>query len=36
MIELEGNLFNRIVSILVDIGASLSYVNRKVMENFHL
>ena len=32
MIELEGKLLSKLVSILVDPGASLSYVNPKVVE----
>ena len=32
MIELEGNLLSQFVSILVDLGASLSYVNPKIID----
>ena len=36
MIELEGKLLPQAVSILVDLGASLSYVSPKVVENCKL
>ena len=32
MIELEGKLISQPVSILVDLGASLSYVSPKIVE----
>jgi len=36
MIELEGELFNQTVSILIDTGASLSYVSINIVEKCHL
>lgn len=36
MIELEGKLLSQIVSILVDPGAILSYVNPIIVENYKL
>lgn len=36
MIELEGNISIHSVSILVGLGACLSYVNPKIMEKCHL
>ena len=36
MIELEGKLLSQPVSILVDLGASLSYISPKVVENCKL
>ena len=32
MIELEGKILSQFVSILVDLGVSLSYVNQKIVE----
>ena len=36
VIELEGKMFNHVVSILIDLGASLSYVSPKIVEKCHL
>ena len=36
MIELEGSLLTKPVSILVDLGASLSYVSPKLVEMCNL
>ena len=36
MIEFEGKIFDRTVSILVDPGATLSYVSPKVVESCSL
>eukprot|EP00253_Pinus_taeda_P006640 PITA_06640 len=36
MIEFEGKIFDRIVSVLVDPGATLSYVSPKIVENCKL
>lgn len=32
MVELEGNISNNPISILIDMGASFSYVNRRVVD----
>jgi len=36
MVEFEGKLVNRPISILIDFGASLSYVNLKLVEMCHV
>eukprot|EP00253_Pinus_taeda_P022388 PITA_22388 len=36
MIEFEGNIFDRTVSVLVEPGATLSYVSPKIVENCKL
>jgi len=36
MVELEGKISNHHVSILIDPGASLSYVSPRIVYEFHL
>lgn len=36
MVEFEGKVFNQPVCILIDPGASVSYLSPKIIENFHL
>eukprot|EP00253_Pinus_taeda_P011093 PITA_11093 len=36
MVEFEGKIFDRIISVLIDPGATLSYVSPKVLENCNL
>jgi hypothetical protein len=36
MIEEEGNIDNRLISIVIDFGASHIYINPKIFENFKL
>eukprot|EP00253_Pinus_taeda_P031631 PITA_31631 len=36
MVEFERKIFDRTVSVLVDLGATLSYVSPKVVENYNL
>jgi hypothetical protein len=36
MIEVEGKINNHIIAILVDSGASYSYINSNIVEIFHL
>lgn len=36
MVEFEGKIFDRSVSVLVDLGATLSYVSPKVVEKCNL
>ena len=36
MIEVEGKIDNQPVAILIDFGASHSYINSKIVEIFHL
>jgi hypothetical protein len=35
MIEVEGKIDNHLVAILIDYGASHSYINDKIVEIFH-
>jgi hypothetical protein len=36
MIEVEGNIDNQPIAILIDSGASHSYINSNIVEIFHL
>ena len=36
MVEFEGKLFNQIVAILIDHGATLSYISPKIVEQLKL
>ena len=36
MIEVEGKIDNRPISILIDSEASHNYINDKIVETFHL
>jgi len=36
MIEVEGKIDNQLIEILVDSGASHSYINANIVETFHL
>lgn len=36
MVEFEGKIFNRVVTILIDLGASLSYISPKIVKSCHL
>ena len=36
MIEVEGKLDNELIAILIDYGASHSYINSNIIERFHL
>jgi hypothetical protein len=36
MIEVEGNIDNQPISILIDYGATHSYINANIFERFHL
>ena len=36
MVEIEGTISNRSLSILIDPWDTLSYITPKIMENFHL
>jgi predicted aspartyl protease len=36
MIEVEGNIDNQPITILIDYGASHSYINSNIVEIFHL
>lgn len=36
MVEFEGKIFNRTISVLIDRGATLSYVSPKVVEQCKL
>jgi hypothetical protein len=35
MIEVEGMINNQTIAILIDLGAIHSYINHKMVENFH-
>jgi predicted aspartyl protease len=36
MIEVEGKINNQPIEILIDYGASHSYINSNIVERFHL
>jgi hypothetical protein len=36
MIKVEGNIYNHPIEILIDYGASHSYINANIVEIFHL
>jgi hypothetical protein len=36
MIEVEGMIDNQTIAILIDLGASHSYIDRKMVESLHL
>jgi hypothetical protein len=36
MIEVEGKIDNQPIAILIDFGASISYINANIFEIFHL
>jgi hypothetical protein len=36
MIEVEGMINNQTISLLIDSGASHSYIDPNIMESFHL
>jgi hypothetical protein len=36
MIEVEGNIDNQPITILIDYGASDSYINSNIIKRFHL
>ena len=36
IVEIEGTISNQNLSILIDLGANLSYINSKMMENCQL
>jgi predicted aspartyl protease len=36
MIEVEGNINKEPIAILIDFGASHSYINDNIVERFHL
>jgi hypothetical protein len=36
MIEVEGNIINKLVSILINSGASHCYIDPKIVDRLHL
>jgi hypothetical protein len=36
MIEVEGKIDNQLIAVLIDYGASHSYINSNIVEIFHL
>ena len=36
IVEIEGTISNQNLSILIDLGANLSYITPKIMENYQI